>query len=376
MLELYIKFILREVFTMPDMIKFMCFSLVGVIVFLILSIFFPILILVPTGFMSIAALSLIIYWFQLIKTKHHFLKLAISFFTILTFFGLMYLIVEVFGINHNSDIMFVTMNTYILKYGFVFGLALAACCLLIFASNILLHTFIGLTYEKNIIIFMFRIGCFWALSIFEFPKLQRIAQLLLILAYVYNIISVTLLISNHTNTSTKIKLIYINVICIILSIILQSFIQYGNVWILGYILNVSITINLICKIICNVFMLLFLLQLFINMIIKIFSIPKVSVSKKLLLYYFIPVLFSSAGLLISGGLFYYYQNIPFSILPSETVYYQDENIIQYISVDTVYYIAMIVFSISIAISFMSVAYRLIFNNKSSKEVNPIDIDNI
>ena len=151
MLELYIKFILREVFTMPDMIKFMCFSLVGVIVFLILSIFFPILILVPTGFMSIAALSLIIYWFQLIKTKHHFLKLAISFFTILTFFGLMYLIVEVFGINHNSDIMFVTMNTYILKYGFVFGLALAACCLLIFASNKLALKYTRKLPSQNIV---------------------------------------------------------------------------------------------------------------------------------------------------------------------------------------------------------------------------------
>jgi len=67
-------------------IKFMIFSAIGYVVFSIVAVFFPFLVFLPTGFGILTALSFVVYVFQKIKTRHHFITLGLTFFIFGFFF--------------------------------------------------------------------------------------------------------------------------------------------------------------------------------------------------------------------------------------------------------------------------------------------------
>lgn len=367
---------------MPNTIKLMCFSLIGTFVFLILSLFLPVLVVVPTGFILIAALSLNIYWFQLIKTKHHFLKLGVSFVTLCLFLGIMKVAVHTLGIDAYEGMMLVIVNNYILSYGISFGVFFTVASLVIYIFEILFQNPIELSDERNsIFIRIFRIGmyftfvigyCFvlFGIEFADFSELQKVIQLFLISVYIYDIVSIALVIINDTYVSKNLKLIYINVIYIILSVMFYAGILYVK-WTSGVKIE-PVSIKYISDmkdvyiIVCHVFILLLLVQFFVNMIIRIFYVRKKSV-----LYYFYPVFLASGGLLLSGGIYYIAYNFGnFERAFDVVVWNFDETL----TICHIYYILMFVFAVSVGVSFMNVAYRMLFGGKSAKSVKSINID--
>lgn len=367
---------------MPNTIKLMCFSLIGTFVFLILSLFLPVLVVVPTGFTLIAALSLNIYWFQLIKTKHHFLKLGVSFGTLCLFLGVMKVAVHILGINEYKGMMLVIVNDYILNYGISFGMFFTVASLVVYIFESLFQKPIELSDERgSIFIKIFRIGmyctfaigyCFvlFGIEFAEFSELQKIVQLFFIFVYVYDIVSIALVMINDTYVSKNFALIYINVIYIILSIIFYAATLYVK-WSNGTKIE-PVSIKYISDmkdiyiIVCHIFILLLLVQFFVNMLIRIFYVRKKSV-----LYYFYPVFLASGGLLLSGGIYYITYNFGDFNGIFDLVLWDSNGIL---TMYNVYYILMFVFAISVGICFMNVAYRMLFSSKSAKSVKSINID--
>ena len=359
---------------MPNTIKLMCFSLIGTFIFLILSLFLPVLVVVSTGFTLIAALSLDIYWFQLIETKHHFLKLGVSFGTLCLFLGIMKVAVNTLGINKFKDmILLVTVNDYILNYGISFGMFFTVASLVVYIFESLFQKPIELSDERDsIFIRIFRIGmyctfaigyCFvlFGIEFAEFSALQKIVQLFLIFVYIYDIVSIALVMINDTYVSKNFKLIYLNVIYIILSIIFYVATLYVR-WSNGTTMEIVSIKDIsdmkdIYIIVCHIFILLLLVQFFINMIIRMFY-----VKKKTVLYYFYPVFLASGGLILSGGICYLaYSWRNFDYFNLMIVY-------DFLTMYDVYYVLMFVFAVSVGICFMNVAYRMLFGSKSITSV--------
>ena len=80
--------------------------------------------------------------------------------------------------------------------------------------------------------------------------------------------------------------------------------------------------------------------------------------KKSIFSCFYPIIYAAFGIALSGFVYYYHFQIPF-----------------YIDLLSVaYYIAMMVFSVGIAVSIMSAAYKLIFTKEEKESIEKINID--
>lgn len=335
---------------MANSLKCMLFSLIGFIVFFIIGLFLPLITIVSSCFGLFAAVSLIVFVFKSLQTSHHFLKSSIG-FAIFSFFCFTILTINnIFGSGIDTDDIFIGCVNQVLLYGFYLSAIYCVISLLL----LLLDFFFGivnLTKERDVLpIKLFRLGIYWsyivgglgAISIFSIPEINIIAQLFMIVMYVFNIIMISVIIQCCTLCKQQIKLILMNVIILFISVFMLIYFELTNV-LTSYFIAGGLSIDLIFKYMCHLWSLLLILQFIANMVISIFK-PKISV-----LSCFVPILYAALGLLCSGVIYYDEGLNPYRIE----------------SLNFIYYYIIIVFAVGIGISFMSATYKLIFEKKDN-----------
>ncbi len=346
---------------MPVSLKLMLFSMIGTAVFLIVSLFFPFLVIIPTGFWIVAALSLADYIFKILHTRHHFMKSAIGFGIGTVFIIVMYFVCELFGISNHTDILLVQINKLICLYGAKTCFNITICDLVILIVDYLFTWLLSLSKERNVISFtLFRVSVYVIYVLFfgsmffdlQIPIINVIIQTLLVFSVLFDVIALMILLTGQTVASIRSKLLICNLYALLLSTMLYYHIIQKGDYISNFFQLGQINTAFILQILCNIMVLLLILQSFIYMLISIFR-PKSSI-----LHCFSPVVYAAIGLLICG--FFWYKG----------------NIISFFLVETgiIYYISMIIFAIGIAVSFMSVAYKLIFTKAETAETEKINID--
>ena len=346
---------------MPVSIKFMLFSMIGSVLFLVVSVFFPFLAFISTGFWIIAALSLATFIFKTLQTRHHFLKSAIGFGIGTVFIIIIHFAYEMLGVNQHSDILFVQINKLICLNGAKACFLITVCDLLILVVDYLLTWTVSLAKEREVIPFiLLRVAIYVTYVLFFgslFVNLQItvanvILQILLVFSILFDVIALMILLSSKTVASVRSRLLLCNLFALLLSTMLYYHINQTGDYISEFFQLGQVDTAYILQVVCNIMVLLLILQSFIYMLISIFK-PKSSI-----LYCFSPVMYAAIGLLISGC-FYYKGNLV-SFYLTET--------------GIIYYISMICFAIGIAVSFLSAAYKLIFTKTETTNTDKFNID--
>lgn len=351
---------------MSNAIKSMIFSLIGYVVFFIMGLFLPIIQIIATGFGLLAAISLVVFVFQAIRTRHHFLKSAVG-FGIIAIFDIVMLLTQSFF--KPSDYYLSIINKLILNNCLVlsFGFAFLSSIILLLDYALGL---ISLTKDRNVTsIKLFRIGvyltyivCGIAYVFLDFPEIKAISQVCLFILYIYDIVISSVVIAKQTTCIFKVKLFVISLLSLILSLGLLGYIYFIGDSITKYLnLNLNseyfsidgLSMIVICKILCHLWTIFILLISLWYMIIYIFK-PKTSV-----IFCFTPILYATIGLVISSVIYYNNTLIPYYI-----------DIFQII-----YNIAVYVFAIGAGIGFMSAAFKIIFTQTNTSEIDYIDLDN-
>jgi len=346
---------------MPTTIKFMIFSLIGSVVFLLVALFFPFLIFVSTGFWIMACLSLVVFIFNVLQTRHHFLKSSIGFAIGTVFLCVIQIICEGSGINTHTDIFFVLVNNLFCLYGTKICFIVTICNLTFLILDYMFTWLFSLSKERNVIPFtLFRVSVYvtYALLFISMfldlmiPMVNVILQILMFFAVLFDVIALMILLSSQIKASLRAKLLICNLYALLLSVVLYYHIRLTGDYFKEFIHLGQINITFLLQIFCNVLVFLLILQSFIYMLICILK-PKTSI-----LHCFSPVMYAAIGLLLSGSC--YYKGSLASFYLSQT--------------GIVHYISMISFAIGIAVSFMSAAYKLIFTNTETKKTGRINID--
>lgn len=349
----------KGVLVMANSLKCMWFSIIGFVVFFIIGTFLPLVTIISSGFGLFAAISLIVYIFEKIHTRHHFLKSTIGF---IIFSGFSFVILTcntLFVKVSNSDDYLIELVNQILKYGFLFSAVYCVASLVILLLDLCLG-FVNFTKERDTVpIKIFRLGVYWtyivgglgAISIFSITEINIVAQLFLLLMYVFNIVTISILINCYTVCKSNFKLILINIITLFISTGLLLYFKNYDV-LTNYFSIKETSAVFICKCICHVWTLLLILQFAINMIISIFK------HKTTIFSCFVSILYAALGLICSCVVYYDKEIIPYRI-----------EMLRFI-----YYYSIIVFAVFIGVSFMSSTYKLIFTKTETTEVEKINID--
>lgn len=353
---------------MKTSLKFMIFSLVGFVVFLIMGMFIPVITLISSGFGLFAAISLIIFVFQSVTTCHHFLESSIGFAIYSAFsFSIMF-VNELLGMKNKMDEAIYSILEQILRYSYILGLVFLGISLIILLIDLLFGIKpIGLTKERDIIpIKIFRVGIYWtyivgalgAINVFSVKEVNMIAQIVTVVMFGFIIVMIAVLMALCTSCKIKLKLFLINALALFTSICTLLYFTMFDV-ISDFYFILGTTIVVIFNYICQGFTLLFIIQCMVYMVFYIFK-PK---GNDGIFSFFVPIIYCAIGLAISG-LMYYDQYVNF--VPYRMAEF-----------DTLYYYAIVVFGVGVGVSFMSIAFKLIFSKKSKQEeTEKIDLDNL
>lgn len=360
---------------MPNSIKFFIFSMVGFVIFTVVSIFFPFLSFVSLGFGCLSDVSLIVYLFEKITTRHHFLLSAISFVITAGFLWLIHYIFAVSGVSAHSEIITVMISETICQYGSLYSVFFFLVCLLILGFDFLLSFTAKLSKErKNVFFkwFRFSVYCFFFVTVFAaavemIPDLQAVLQVTLLMPYISILISIYMLLFKQMQAKGSVKLVIANTLCALSAAVLCGYVLYSGDAAADLLRNqitlqgtfgetlfntAEIGVLLFSRVIFLAFVISLLIQMLICMFMEMFS-PKRSFLKC-----FIPILYAAFGLLISGVMHYYSELTPF----------------YFPILSKPFYISMMVYAVGVAASFMTAAYKIIFVKGETVKVEKINID--
>lgn len=340
---------------MPVSVKCFIFSMIGALVFGVCGFLFPITVLISTFFGIMAAISLCIYLFQKINTKHHFIVSGLSLLISACFMSVMYAFSC--SINNRLDVINFPekLNHNICYYGMTFCFVGAVACFLIYGYDIFITAALKFTKNHNIVMVKlfrfafycgFAFGCIGVLPIIR--EITAISKLLVILLSFLVMGLVFALMFGYTEKNFASKFFSSNIACLILSITLYYYFNMFH----SNDLQIMVDLDGITEYACVVFIVLTILALFVLMIIEIVT-PSAS-----FMDFFSPLLYAAIGTIVSGGLRYFGSTLPF--IPD--------------IMNMFLYIALIAFVIGSAVSIMSIAFKMIFTGIKTSDVSKIDID--
>lgn len=335
---------------MSKSMKSFLFCLVGFAVFEITGILIEPVLLIAVVFMIGAFISISTYIFKKIVTKHTFLKVMIC-----SILGIVLFIINNTIFNFLSDKFllqteFYSISKMIYIYGVILMVLTSVVSLIIYLFDIIMSLFMKFPTDRNInSIKVFKFSLWGVLTFSIAGLIFNMFTLLVLLFQLISIISGIVVISANISARVPTKMIMCSISgfisCLIMYFYFSMLVSYFNIY-------ENINVIDIYNYSCSLFLLAIFISTFVLIVNDIFS-KLVGISGS-----FVALIISIIGASTSYMLYNFGTFVPF--LPSNAL--------------SVFGITFILFILGIAISIMSIAFKLIFKDTKTEEIEQISID--